>query len=112
MVCLGRCCSRSAGSPRGDRGSPSSGEMLRCERERLDPRVRVTRLRGVLRDAVCGVSYYSLRRFFVGPDMPDSAARWPYLGGPATAADKYEELPHDGPRVVDTSVLIRGFHRG
>jgi hypothetical protein len=40
------------------------------------------------------VLLYSLRRFFVGPYMQDSAARWPYLTGLATAADKYEESPH------------------
>jgi hypothetical protein len=27
--------------------------------------------------------------------MPSSAARWPYLTGPATAANEYEEAPHD-----------------
>jgi hypothetical protein len=34
------------------------------------------------------------RRFFVKPRTPNSAARWPYLRGLATAADKYEEAPH------------------
>ena len=32
--------------------------------------------------------------------MPNSAARWPYLRGPATAADKYEEAPHDASRLT------------
>jgi hypothetical protein len=46
---------------------------------------------------------YSRRRFFVGPDMPNSAARWPYLTGPATAANKYEEAPHDADEVNNQS---------
>jgi hypothetical protein len=37
----------------------------------------------------------SLRRFFVKPETPNSAARWPYLRGLAAATDKYEERPHD-----------------
>jgi hypothetical protein len=46
----------------------------------------------------------SLTAGFVGPRTPDSAARWPYLTGPATAADEYyEEAAHDVPRVGQPS---------
>src|SRR5688500_14740340 len=58
-------------------------------------------------------------RFFVltaggaGPATPDTAARWPYLTGPATAADEYyEDAAHDGSRVGRLRPAVARFPEG
>ncbi|HET6698459.1 MAG TPA: hypothetical protein VFG88_05170, partial [Nocardioidaceae bacterium] len=49
--------------------------------------------------------------FFVKPDVPNSAARWPYLRGLAAATDKYEERPHDAQNPNrDPAAISRTFH--